>query len=292
MTGTPIQNRLEDLGALVRFLQLPVLNDPAVFRRYICYSLTKRIQGGKKNEKPTDSISLQDSLLNLRLLLGSVCLRRPQGILPFRSNTRVIRPCFSEEEEREYQALARQTREALVDAVASEQAKAAHTHVLEQLLRLREFCNGISPGGGGLSGRRTGFTSSFSPESIFELMAQEQQQTATESINSGCGVCCEHCSVEVDTFEAAVALTECRRVVCRDNSCTLWYWSQFCGNNGNIAAAGPATLCPFCNAQHRSCNLVADTKPTSPETLRPKVYPTKLLELLKDVRIHVGQTKR
>ncbi|GLA70717.1 hypothetical protein AtubIFM55763_000889 [Aspergillus tubingensis] len=61
LTGTPIQNDLDDLGALVSFLRVPLLEDREVFRKHIINQTYN--MGGDRFE-------------NLRLLLGCICLRR------------------------------------------------------------------------------------------------------------------------------------------------------------------------------------------------------------------------
>src|SRR5947208_3585677 len=61
LTGTPIQNRLEDVGSLIKFIRVAPFVSNANFRRYIIEPLV----AGAPN-----------SAENLRLLLGSICLRR------------------------------------------------------------------------------------------------------------------------------------------------------------------------------------------------------------------------
>src|SRR2546421_4056904 len=68
LTGTPIQNSLEDLGALIKFLQVPLLDTTPAFRYYI----VSPIESGH----PT-------GFLGFRLLLKSLCLRRTNDVLGF-----------------------------------------------------------------------------------------------------------------------------------------------------------------------------------------------------------------
>ncbi|CAI6290343.1 unnamed protein product [Periconia digitata] len=66
LTGTPIQNRLEDLGSLVEFLRIPYLDRPATFRTHII--------------TPT-SPDRGSQFQNLQTFLGTICLRRTRDIL-------------------------------------------------------------------------------------------------------------------------------------------------------------------------------------------------------------------
>ncbi len=66
LTGTPIQNKLEDLASLVAFIQLSPLHTLTEFRKHIITPLLKERDQG---------------LNNLRVLLDSICLRRTKGLL-------------------------------------------------------------------------------------------------------------------------------------------------------------------------------------------------------------------
>jgi len=66
LTGTPIQNSLEDLASLVAFIQISPLHTIAEFRKHITTPLLKgRDQGSN----------------SLRILLDSICLRRTKKLL-------------------------------------------------------------------------------------------------------------------------------------------------------------------------------------------------------------------
>ncbi|KAH9212709.1 SNF2 family N-terminal domain-containing protein [Leptodontidium sp. 2 PMI_412] len=73
LTGTPIQNGLEDLASLVCFIRSPNLNSVTEFRKHILYPMAKGTREGVQN---------------LRMLLDSICLRRTNRLL---SLPRVVR---------------------------------------------------------------------------------------------------------------------------------------------------------------------------------------------------------
>lgn len=66
LTGTPIQNHLEDLGSLLAFLRLSQLENRAVFRKHIILPFADGIIAASKR---------------FATLLDSVCLRRTQDLL-------------------------------------------------------------------------------------------------------------------------------------------------------------------------------------------------------------------
>lgn len=66
LTGTPIQNSLEDLAALVSFIGSHPLNNMVEFRKHIATPMSKETAHGVQN---------------LRVLLDSICLRRTKKLL-------------------------------------------------------------------------------------------------------------------------------------------------------------------------------------------------------------------
>lgn len=66
LPGTPVQNRLEDLSTLIRFLKVPYFNNAFSFRNQISKPLEQNLRHG---------------LQNLRLLLKSISLRRTADLL-------------------------------------------------------------------------------------------------------------------------------------------------------------------------------------------------------------------
>jgi len=89
LTGTPIQNRLEDIGALFAFLRADPFHSLAQFRRFICIPFE---QG--------ESVA-RDRLI---LLYDSLCLRRTLNIISLPGQQERIRKLtLNPEEKRQYE---------------------------------------------------------------------------------------------------------------------------------------------------------------------------------------------
>lgn len=198
MTGTPIHNTVEDLGSLIKFLRVPSLSDPINFRRYI--------SGARKEDR---RISLPN-VDNLKLLLGSMCLRRPNSILLLPGETEYVQELsFSAAEELAYGGLVKACKQSIAAATSGHDDKQAYRTVLSGVLRQRMFCNiGLEAcqsdsvaGGDGMS----------EPEQIISILQQ------------GGGATCVRCHADVlaldepDSGESArPRLSHCYQLVCGD----------------------------------------------------------------------------
>ncbi|GAO18192.1 hypothetical protein UVI_02036950 [Ustilaginoidea virens] len=130
VTGTPVQNRLDDLAALLSFLRLYPFDDRTKFNRYIVEPF-----------KACDP----EIVPRLRVLVDTVTLRRLKDKidLPKREDL-VVRLDFSPDERAIYELFARnaQDRVKVLAGVNTGKALGGNTyiHILKAILRLRLLC--------------------------------------------------------------------------------------------------------------------------------------------------------
>lgn len=127
LTGTPIQNKLEDLGALVRFLKIPLLENPATFRDCFVKPL------GYNRKLCFDS---------LRTLLGSICLRRTKDLLDLPEPLELTHELqLSHNELVEYKRIESRCTEEFHKSVGGQITAQTQDALLRLFLQLRIFCN-------------------------------------------------------------------------------------------------------------------------------------------------------
>lgn len=127
LTGTPIQNKVDDLGALVSFLRVPLLDDPEVFR----VNVTNPINSNSSN-----------GFYNLRTLLRCICLRRTKAIGYLGDPTvDLMYLDHSPAEAQSYNDIVRHHRAKLEMAVSLGDNANASKQIFKAFSELRLFCN-------------------------------------------------------------------------------------------------------------------------------------------------------
>lgn len=131
VTGTPVQNKLDDLGSLLAFLRIKPFHDRTVFNQHI-------VQPFK--------ICDEGVVPKLRLLVDTITLRRMKDKIniPARHD-QLVKLQFSAEERRLYDAFSKDA--ALrVSVLAGRNDRLVggnkYIHILKAILRLRLYCSG------------------------------------------------------------------------------------------------------------------------------------------------------
>src|SRR5436190_15027636 len=126
LTGTPIQNTLEDLAALVNFIRSSPLDSLHLFKKYIISPLMKRSE---------------NAVENLQHLLDSVCLRRTKQLLNLPEvipENRLL--TFSARESKQYI----HTRDKLIKMINQrtlQPQNKGYPGIFQLQLQLRRLCN-------------------------------------------------------------------------------------------------------------------------------------------------------
>ncbi|KAK5116605.1 hypothetical protein LTR85_009230 [Meristemomyces frigidus] len=130
VTGTPVQNGLGDLGALIKFLRIKPFDEAHAWAQYII--------------APFRSANT-DVVASLRLLVDSITLRRLKDTIDLKGRyERIVRLNFTPKNRKIYEPLAGGAGKQLAllsGGVKGNQLKGkAYAHVLKSIGRLRAFC--------------------------------------------------------------------------------------------------------------------------------------------------------
>ncbi|KAH8880582.1 hypothetical protein GQ53DRAFT_848822 [Thozetella sp. PMI_491] len=127
LTGTPIQNSMEDLRSLLKFLQLRPFTSRAVFERNIVQPLISDPKDGFKN---------------LKILLGAVCLRRNSSCLnlPLLEEERIY-PTLSGVEIAQNSRIFSDCRKEFDKIVSRNSNLKKYSILFATILKLRQLCS-------------------------------------------------------------------------------------------------------------------------------------------------------
>ncbi|EQB58429.1 hypothetical protein CGLO_01330 [Colletotrichum gloeosporioides Cg-14] len=127
VTGTPIQNKLDDIAALAAFLQLQPFPTKNSFQKGVLDPLS---HGGKDFSKP------------LRSWLRAVCIRRTEKLLELPDSTEeTIQVTMSQEEKKLYEQVLRQSKREIDDVVSKGKSIKKYNILFTAILRMRMLCN-------------------------------------------------------------------------------------------------------------------------------------------------------
>lgn len=216
LTGTPIQNALEDLGALVRFLRVPLLDTNATLRQHVL----QPAEAGKAI-----------GFTNLRTLLKSICLRRTKELLKL-GEPKVTRceVALSPQEEAEYCRIIDESKQEIDRAVGEGRSGEASRGIFKVILKLRLLC---TFGTFYRLWENVQGEDSNDFEEEFTLLQQSDQAT--------CGLCSyDITSINDSSDPSSGTFTKCFQLLC--NTCHVQY-EEKTSKIGQCRQKKPCSIC-------------------------------------------------
>ncbi len=213
LTGTPIQNSIDDAHALVQFLRTPPLDSLSVWRRLV----TDPLRNGEIS-----------GLNTLRQLLGCLCLRRTRDVLVLPNLSLQIRSLtLSQQESMPYNQIKSDLKERIEIALSGPGQDHTISSVLQGILRLRLLCN-------------HGVSTKYHMDSITHGSSSSKEESFALLQLIG-GTNCVNCTSRVDSLDegeglASGVITGCSHLVCRS-----------CLDRNAVPLVGTVLNCPLCN---------------------------------------------
>ncbi|KIX07722.1 uncharacterized protein Z518_02376 [Rhinocladiella mackenziei CBS 650.93] len=264
LTGTPIQNKLDDIGNLFAFIRAQPFEKVAEFRRWIALPWDQGQTHALASER-------------LVRLIDSVCLRRSRGLLHLPSITEQLRPLsFSSEERNQYEQTKRRMSRALQQR-AGEIDRKNTFGLFHAQLQLRILCN---------------HGTFQDPYSWTRRNMQVEREDAYYLFGRTKQVKCSSCKQAMpalSTNQVYRTFTEtCAHVLCDE---CLEEPSQDFGHNESTRKVS----CPICSAQNgritgRS-NHSLEPKTGKNQDLVTHGYSTKINALMSDLQQGLDSTK-
>lgn len=269
LTGTPIQNSLEDLAALVAFIRCSPLDKITDFRKHIISPATKMEEHGVEN---------------IRNLLDSICLRRTKKLLNLPETTYEDRRVDFSPAERAYYVSTQTEMIATIKKNDSQGRKTKDFFGMFQLhLQLRRICN-HGTYHKAISSAQEDFQ--FEPGQAFELL--KKQRLAK----------CEYCKAKIIGLEDL----EDEDQVGKFSTCGhLFCLKCYPRYNASLkAVSGAKVQCPICARKIPSASSIlnADPEPKSIGGNTPRLQfaeggiSSKVATLMQDIKNKSGEGKR
>ncbi|KAE9374274.1 hypothetical protein N431DRAFT_213326 [Stipitochalara longipes BDJ] len=260
LTGTPIQNKLDDIGSLFAFIRAYPFHNIAMFRRFVS---TPFDESAERREVATK---------NLTLLLESLCLRRSRELLHLPEPHHRIRTiAFSPEEREQYEQTKKIMNRALRQKVGESYSKSIFG-MFQVQLQLRILCN---------------HGTYQHPFSWAKRSLQDEREDALNSLGGYGEVNCSACRQSLPVLGPSNLYRtwrgKCAHVVCRE-----------CLDDDEEAGRDAEIKCPLCTMSGVHTSVVVPhnaVEPSNESYLRTEGQSSKMTALLKDIKEDLDTTK-
>lgn len=283
LSGTPIQNRLEDIGTLFAFIRARPFHSLATFRQYI---VTPFEEGEARREL---------ACRRLVTLLDSLCLRRTKDLLHLPDQINRVIPVRLTAPEREQYERTKTIMERIIRQKAGIFDRNNKFGLFQANLQLRIFCNHGT------------FQRYFS-------WSRSSQRDIREAVISAVGhdgeLVCSGCKLPMPVLGSSSILKafaqQCAHVLCSEcleattastdvfgqKICPLCVPSGISGHNNHDSLPGSVTPTRGSNQQALLIRKGAGAEEDDDHYFQSQGYSSKMEALVKDVKTCLWSTKR
>ena len=267
LTGTPIQNTLDDIGALFAFIKVRPFDSIGIFRSFVTMPFD---EGHERRILASD---------RLTTLIDSLCLRRGREVVELPEQREVLRELDLSLEEREQY---RQTKDMMNRAIRQRFGDIDRKNVFglfQAQLQLRLFCNhGTFQNPFSWTNHRNMITER---ESALDLFGQSGEVTCA---------CCQQPLPITSTNSTYGRYYSCRHVCCLE--CL-----EQSADGEDVDAELRASRCPVCESRNMHTRKKKQIEQGSAaqgnsDYFRANGFSTKLQALVKDVLQDLWSSKR
>ncbi|KAM5376245.1 hypothetical protein ACJZ2D_005616 [Fusarium nematophilum] len=185
VTGTPIQNSLDDLRSLLKFLRFEPFCQTRVFEEHIIKPLRQYPELGSNTAR------------NLRILLKASCLRRTQTLLNLPNvTTREVLVTPTAGEKARFGEILEQCRKEFDKMAGQETSRKKPNVLFSTVMKLRRVCNhGVAP------------TDDANPRRLDRLAVPAKRQRVSRSPSAD--PMCDFCSMQNDQDDFMLGALDC-----------------------------------------------------------------------------------
>lgn len=213
LTGTPLQNRLEDVGSLLSFLRIPQLESKSVFQKYVILPFEE---------------DREEACRRFAFLLDCICLRRPQTLLYLPKILETVHYIdLSPSEQKQYQNTMETMAKMLQRKAGQGPGKKTTFGLFQAQLQLRLLCN----------------HGTFQKELTDTVTrdAQAESEDVMYSLGRQADTACLSCGIQISIFDMR-SRSESTQFKCGHRVC------QQCGSDSAVKHNTSTTQCQLCGS--------------------------------------------